>query len=316
MRTVSNDLRDSIIASSSTLAHVWRITRQDGTVVRLTDAVLDFKLGTEIFHAAVGFTPTAVYQSAINQAGQSLQLVTAMTPTGITRDDLLVGKYADADAELSVVDYKDGSAGELKLFVGRFGRPKWTNRDVLTIEVLPTTSVAQIIGGDKYGDLCRNMFGDPDTCTVVIENFKTDFTVTATGGVLDFTVDSISNQADGYYTLGHIVWDTGDNEGVTSDVRISKADGSVSLFYRTQLPVAIGDTGRIYPGCDLQHNTCKVKYDKLNFFRGEPFRPTWVFVKGLPNGGGPGNVTGGTLPNMPRYGDTRRGGPGGSGTPF
>lgn len=310
-RTASVDLTAALRAECSTLARIWRITRPDGTIVRLTDAVEDFKLGTEVFYANVGFSASAVYQSMINQAGQSLNLVTAFNDLGITRDDIIAGKYVDAAGVLSVVDYSDPDGEEMVLFSGNFGRPKWSNRDVLTIEVLPKTSGAVFIANEKWSDTCRNMLGD-SKCTVNIEMFKTVFTVAAiTGDVLSFSSTQIT-QPDNYYALGHIIWDTGPNAGTTSDVRLSFVTGAVSLFYKTENAApAIGDTGRIYPGCDLTVNTCLVRFNNLNRNRSEPFRPTWVVAKGLPNGGGGGNSPTGV--GVGGGGGARVGGFGGNG---
>lgn len=291
MRTASNDLTDAIRAECSTLARLWRITRADDTVIRLTDAVEDIKFGDEVFRATVGFAASAVYQSAINQSGQSINLVTAFSEGGITRNDIMAGKYVDAVASLSIVDYSNPDAGEMILYLGSFGRPKWSNRGVLTIEVLPRTAISVMVANEQYSDTCRNMLGD-SRCGVNIEMFKSVFTITAiTSDVLSFSVSNVSGQADGYYSIGHIIWDSGSNDGTTSDVRISTQAGAISLFYKTEVaPPAIGDTGRIYPGCDLTLNTCRSRFDNLSRMRAEPFRPTWVVAKGLPNGGGGGNA--------------------------
>lgn len=308
-RNLSTDLQDALKAETTTLARILRIERTDGNTVRLTDAVDSLKMGDEVFYATVGMTISAVYQSSINQSGQSTQFTTVFHSAGITKEDLVAGLYEQAAVTISLIDYTNLLAGEMILFKGRMGRYKFSDRGLVTIETVPTTAASIMLANEKYGDTCRNILGDAG-CTVNLNSFGVNFAITTiTANALTFSVDSAANQDDGYFTLGHILWVTGDNADTNSDVRVSTNDATqISLFYRPAVSFPIvGDTGILYPGCDLKWKTCKLKFNNLNRFRGEPLRPSWVLAKGLPNAGGGGNsptFTPGEMRASIRYGGT------------
>jgi uncharacterized phage protein (TIGR02218 family) len=99
---------------------------------------------------------------------------------------------------------------------------------------------------------------------------------TVTGGSdprrLSFT-DSGLTQPDGYFSLGGVRGTSGANAGVLRTVR-SSAAGVVTVVQPWPLPVAIGDTFAIYPGCDGTRATCRDKFENVIRFRGEEWIPS------------------------------------------
>lgn len=78
--------------------------------------------------------------------------------------------------------------------------------------------------------------------------------------------------ADGFYDGGLLVWETGKNAGRAQEIKTWKS-GTLSLFQRPfHIPVA-GDRFVIHPGCDKTRATCKVKFNNVLNFRGEPDVP-------------------------------------------
>lgn len=280
MRTLSVNMAAALARGSTQFARIWRITKPDGTVIRLTDNVEDVVVGSEVFVARIGFTATAAYISSLPGSAQSTQLVCMTDALGVSRADILSRKLTGCAAKQSVVEWHNPSlttADELVLMNGTIGRIQVSNRGRATVEILPRTGAAIAICNEQYSVACRNSLGDA-LCTVPINNLTTTFTVTAVSSRQSFTASTLNNQADGYYGLGHIVWQGGLNDQWTSDVRIALANLSIQLFFPPPLGILVGDVGVIYPGCDLQQQTCKLKFNNLLNFRAEPYRPQWNVV--------------------------------------
>ncbi len=84
---------------------------------------------------------------------------------------------------------------------------------------------------------------------------------------------------DDWMNLGAATFETGDNSGVTMEVRDFAADDDatitqdVELFQDLPSDIVVGDKLRIFPGCDKRMTTCVTKFlNELNF-GGEPNIP-------------------------------------------
>jgi uncharacterized phage protein (TIGR02218 family) len=106
--------------------------------------------------------------------------------------------------------------------------------------------------------------------------YKINGTVTAAGGapsVLAFSTNL--SQADGWFSLGYLVWLTGANEGIQCSIAtFYNANGQTQLIYPLSIMPEVGDTFAAYPGCDKVLTTCQSKFDNQANFRGYPFVPT------------------------------------------
>lgn len=104
--------------------------------------------------------------------------------------------------------------------------------------------------------------------------------VTAVDGTLKrkkFTVTALTpdeTYPTGWFNYGAVTWDTGPNAGKTMEVRaFTGGDASqvIELFLDLPYDIEVGDSGRIYPGCDKRRSTCITKFANILNFRGEPF---------------------------------------------
>jgi uncharacterized phage protein (TIGR02218 family) len=110
---------------------------------------------------------------------------------------------------------------------------------------------------------------------------RVNFTVVEVTGRAGFTVDTFGPAAEGrpdidYFSQGQLKWLTGDNAEWECDVlRSSTPEHSLLLFFPTPTAIQVGDTGKLYPGCNRQASTCASKFDNILNFDGEPFAPQW-----------------------------------------
>lgn len=98
-------------------------------------------------------------------------------------------------------------------------------------------------------------------------------TVLAGSGVS--TVLATLAQADGWFSLGRIVFTSGINDGNSRSVKLHTAGSPATLALIAPLPAAPapGDTFVVYPGCDKQQATCADKFSNLLNFGGQPYVP-------------------------------------------
>jgi uncharacterized phage protein (TIGR02218 family) len=273
MKSASPELIASISAEATTLCRLWRVTRRDGTVFRFTDAVRNVTFGGNVYRADVSFTSSAIFTTTVVANLQSVTLAIIMDDTAFAEGDLRKRLYDSAIAQISVCDYTHPEYGELLLFSGKFGIVQLSNIQTASITIIPDSGAAtgKVIGNECFQQTCRANLGDV-RCTVNIDPLKVAFTViSATGGSF---VAAALNQPSAHWTLGKIKWLTGHNAG--TDSLISSGDqASTSIFLAAPpfYPIAPGDTGYAYPGCDKQAITCSSKFNNILNMRAEPFIP-------------------------------------------
>lgn len=270
MRTATTDMVTSLGQKAATLARTWKFTRRDGKAVRLTDHDQPIRVGSEVYRSIFGFTPSAAVSSSTSFSSQQCEITLVLADNGVSKTDVLSRKWDRALAVESIVDWNNPTS-LMPVFSGHFGRIQLSEKGLAVIEVLGLGNSSTKLANEIYSMTCRHSLGDAG-CTVNLEQYRVNFTVAAVADKFTFTASDLQGQVDGYYAFGHIVWDTGANAGETSEVQSSlKLTNEVSLFYPPASSILIGDTGRLYPGCDLLIVTCKDKFANVLNFDGEPW---------------------------------------------
>ena len=93
-----------------------------------------------------------------------------------------------------------------------------------------------------------------------------------TAAISRSAVASALAQADGYFNLGTLVFNTGANAGISRTVK-SYAGGQFVFILPLPYDPTVGDTFSVYPGCDKTQATCTSKFSNLARFRGMPYIP-------------------------------------------
>lgn len=286
MRSASPQLKARLAVEATSLCRLWRVTRVDGTVLRWTDAVkpvtiaIEPDLTPQVYRSDLSFTSSAIFTSHSFANQQSVTLTFIMSDDGFAEEDIRSRRYDDATSEIMVVDYDNPEFGAITMFTGKWGTITLGNQKAATVEVQPSSAAVNGlgVGQEKYSQTCRASLGD-SRCKVDLDALKEEFTVvSASGGSF---VTSELDQANGTFALGFVKWTTGQNTGKTTVVQSNDgATKSVFLLAPPFFPIAPGDTGEIYPGCDKQRKTCLEKYQNVVNMRAEPDVPTGAGVPG------------------------------------
>jgi uncharacterized phage protein (TIGR02218 family) len=271
MRTASTDMIESLHKEGATLCRCWKFVRSDGTTMRITDHDANVTVaGDGTYRANVGFTASSVVISSTSFSSQQTEITMSLTEGGMREEDIQAHLWSGAVATQYVVDWANPTSA-MPMFAGKFGRITINDKGVAVIEVLGKGNERHNVATEIYSMTCRNSLGD-HKCLINIENFRCTFTVTAIIDATTYTLSTVNGQPDGYFSFGQLVWDTGENAGAVSEVQSSlKDDKQVGVFFPPPATVAVGDTGHMYPGCDLLVQTCRDKFSNVLNFNGEPF---------------------------------------------
>jgi len=122
-----------------------------------------------------------------------------------------------------------------------------------------------------YQSSCRHQLFDSG-CTLSASSFA------KSGTVLNGTTKSIiianpgAPSGSGTYTLGRIVFTSGQNNGLQQTVGAWDGGWTFWLLYQFPFTPQVGDTFTVYPGCNKTLATCTAFNNAVNF-GGEPFIP-------------------------------------------
>lgn len=84
---------------------------------------------------------------------------------------------------------------------------------------------------------------------------------------------------DDFFRDGNLIWTSGANAGKVAEIITSlHANREVHLFFPSAMPIAIGDTAIVQPGCDGLLSTCIGKFNNVLNFGGSPYDPGSGFV--------------------------------------
>ena len=168
--------------------------------------------------------------------------------------------------------YGNISAGLVNVFYGRVAEID-AGRSVATFTINSHLELLnQNMPRNVYQSNCGNTLYDPG-CGLL----KAAFTVAGAvvGGSNLSAINTNLLQATDYFDLGVITFTSGQNAGIAKNVKsfVGGTPGIVNLSTPLPFIPASGDAFDIYPGCDHTMNTCQIKYNNFQNFKGAPFVP-------------------------------------------
>lgn len=278
MKILPTGLQEHLDSGSTSMVFCWRITRLDGVVMGFAehDENLIFD-GTE-FKAATGFSATNI-QKSLGLSVDNLDVQGALSSNAITEKDIAAGRYDDATVELIWVNFNDVSQRLLlnKGFIGQLTRTQYS----FNAELRSLASKLQQPTGRLYQRTCDANLGD-SRCKLNLEPFATTGTIT---GFVDerfvFATLAVTNPT-GYFAFGYMEMLSGNGVGLKYEIHghTVNPDGSIGfeLWESPVITPEVGDTLKVYPGCDKSRATCKDKFNNIINYQGFSFIPGADFI--------------------------------------
>lgn len=265
-RTLSSALLAHLNTDTYTLGTCWKLTRSDGMVLGFTSHTADLTFGGVLYRSKTGVAPTTI-RSTLGTGIDNLDVLAVFDDDAITEADLNAGLYREAKIEVFIVNYADLSQGQITLIRGTIGETVGAS-GAFTAELPSNIQRAQQLVCELTSSTCRAELGDARCLYAGTIDF-TPFTITSVASSRSFAATGVT-QADDFFSSGTILWLTGANAGIRSEIkRHLHSGGSIELQIGMARTVAVGDTFSLRRGCNGTFAQCQA-FGNAVHFQAEP----------------------------------------------
>lgn len=275
MKTIGAPLKAHQALGTTTLAHIVKLTRKDGTVLAVTlDHDRDITFESVVYKPIFGMIPSTVETSgALNV--DNLDARGALLALGVDEFSIQAGLWDLCDSRVMRVNWADLSMGAEKVKRGTFGEIS-LGRSEFTSEVRGITQKLQTTLGELVSPSCKADLFDT-RCGVVATEGTWKFSGTAVSTIVtpqrQFTATALT-QAAGFFDGGKVTWTTGANAGLSKEIKTHTAGGNITLQEPMPYAIAVGDQGTFFAGCRKRAaEDCTTKFNNIVRFRGFPSIP-------------------------------------------
>jgi uncharacterized phage protein (TIGR02218 family) len=284
MKTTTPELKAHLAQEVTTKANCWQLVRRDGEMFFFTDHDQDLEISGNTYLSAIGYQQTAITADG-SLAVDNLEVTGILDSETLIADDLRSGFFDFAEIFLFTVNWADLSQGIMRLRRGTLGEISTTPAGTFQGELrgMAQRLVAKV--GDIYTPECRADLGDAK-CKVDLGPFTYDAPVVTVTDTRQFTLGGITDPraVDDFFALGALTWTSGANNERSMEIKSwTKSTSTIGLFLPMPRPVAIGDTCRLFAGCDKRHDTCRDKFNNIVNRRAEDFIPGFDALIQTPN---------------------------------
>jgi uncharacterized phage protein (TIGR02218 family) len=257
---------------ATTVCRAWAIDRADGVQFCFTDHDGDLQFDGMVFKANSGLTARALQQST-GLSVDNTEALGALSGLAITESDILAGRFDGATLRSWQVNWANpsdrmlqfrGSLGEVTRAAGAF-----------QAELRGLAEALNHPNGRSFQTACAAVLGDA-SC---------GFDPARPGYSEELTVTEVKDQrllrapalaADRWYEKGRLRVLTGAAKGAIGIIKNDRIDASgrlVELWQQIGGGLTPGDRVRLEAGCDKRAETCRLKFNNFNNFRGFPHIP-------------------------------------------
>ena len=265
MKTLSSQLQSHLQGSLTTLAWLWKVTRQDSTVFGFTDHDQDITLSGVTYSASSGVAASTLQLKAGANVDNS-EVSGMLDSAAITDADILAGLWDGATVLISICNWADLTQGVVIIQTGTIGNISFGGIGYKA-EIRSIGQALQQTVGRTMRRQCDANLGDT-RCGVNLTPFTVTGSVTTVTDRLTLSVTAVppgvtatitgtvagTAGAVGSQTIrqifapsafpdrlgGSFVWTGGSNSGQTSTVN-SSDPGAISLSTVMTQDIAIGD---------------------------------------------------------------------------
>jgi uncharacterized phage protein (TIGR02218 family) len=286
MKVLDAGLAAHLDGGETTLAHCWRITRNDGLVLGFTDhdLTLDFD-GIEFVpaHGLDGGEAPARLGAGVDTS----EVLGVLHADAITEDDILLGRFDGAEVETWRVNW---TAPEQRVLLRRDTVGEIVREDgVFRAELRSPQTGLNRTAGRIYGALCDAELGD-GRCRVDLDApaFRAEGTVVKIEDANRLVVAGLEGFAEGWFAFGTALWGGGRRVGLRDRViSHARVGGTDVLGFAAPVGewVVPGEALELRAGCDRRLASCRDKFGNSANFRGFPHIPGSDFVLRHPRSG-------------------------------
>lgn len=287
VKTLPSALQSHLDTGATTMSYCWRVTRTDGVVLGFTEHDQDLLFDGTTFKAATGFSSTSIEQS-MGLNVDNLEVESILSDDSINESDLNAGLFDTAEIELFWVNWSDVDQRILmsKGIIGEVRRGETS----FNAELRSLSQKAQQRTGRTYQRYCDANLGD-SRCGIDLEDSQYFENADIEEVVDKRNFKTTLASSNDFFTLGKLVFTSGQNNGLEIEVKTHKKSGTesnIELWYEPPYPLSVDDTFKIIVGCKKDHQTCQTKFSNITNFRGFPFIPGNDILQKYPKRGSTG----------------------------
>lgn len=274
MQPISSQLSTALAQELTFLCRIWKLELANGTVFRFTDLDRDLVHNGDVYKCDPGIRVSSVVSS--REQSDNAEITVVASADFLSKNRLRQGTLDGAAFTLWVTDWRaPNTYGLLELFAGETSEVSFHDKGKARIGLISDNSSGATNIGETYSRFCRAKLGDA-RCKVNLAALGVDFTVlTITDDGYGFTATALGGVIDNYLKFGHVDWLTGNNSTLKDELTSNTQSLNKAVLASTpRNPITIGDTGKVFPGCDKTVEMCGPRFGNLVNFRGEPYVPS------------------------------------------
>ena len=279
MREFSDGFRAHLNSGATTLCTCWIIKRVDGVKLGFTDHDHTIELEGTMCQASSGLKSTQAV-SSLGLSTDNQEVAGALTGSSISPEDIVAGRYDDAEVEIWMVNWEAPEESHL-MRVAHLGEVNQKDQ-YFTAELRGLTALLDQVQGRTFSRNCDAILGD-QRCGFLLDNpaFKGSGEVVHIKSRLSISVSGLEEYQTGWFNHGYLKWTSGPNLGTGIEVAEFDQDSGRILFWNAPSIIPqIGDQFDVSAGCDKTFGACKSKFNNHLNFRGFPHLPGTDFVLG------------------------------------
>ncbi len=259
MRTLDSGLAAHVATGCTTLCTCWKVTLANGSVLGFTDHDRALAFDGVDYEPESGFTASEFAQHS-GLSVDTMEVDGALSSSAIDPDDLMLGVWDNARVDVTLVNWADVSQ---RLLLRRTSIGEVSRLGTLGFKAELRGLAHQLDQetGRTYQRQCDvKQLGDARCKVNTASSFyRGSGTVTAVDDDRIIYASGLASFPATWFTFGTLTWTSGANDGVIAEIRAHGLTGStaaITLWRRTALPVAVGNTFAIVAGCDRTFDMC------------------------------------------------------------
>ncbi|MEM0899601.1 MAG: DUF2163 domain-containing protein [Pseudomonadota bacterium] len=272
MRKVSDAMKTSLKKSPSTLCNCWIVVRTDGEVLGFTEHDRELIVAGEVCEPSTGFNASTTEESS-GLAGDSSDVLGALSSDRIAERDLLNGFYDGARIERYLVDWAEADTSML-LSRAILGEVTIENGS-FSAELRSVSSLLDRSTTRYFSRMCDANLGD-ERCGVdmSVAGRRASATIVA-HGAHHIDIDVVTRRPILDFNPGRLKLDDGSDRRfqIASLQEIKPGRWRIEVHARVGKSIPAGANCSVEIGCDKLFSTCCNTFNNAAAFRGFPHIP-------------------------------------------
>lgn len=282
-----DDLLAHLATGTTTVCRAWAVVRRDGLVLGFTDHDRDLEFEEVLFRAGSGLTARALEQTT-GLAVDNSEAMGALSDEAIREEDIAAGRFDGAEVRIWRVNWADPES-RMEEFRGRIGEISRIGTE-FRAELRGLTEALNQATGRVFRRGCDASLGDR-RCRfdLALPGYVVEARISRTEAPHLIAFEGLTEFAPRWFERGLVEFLDGPAVGLSAQVRMDRwgvTGRELALWTEPGSAPEVGNLARLVAGCDKRAETCQVKFNNFNNFRGFPHIPGEDWLASYPTGGG------------------------------